>query len=123
MSMRRWMVWLFIALMPLRLWAADAMALQGWHGLQGSAAVASAPPCHEAASPAPHGGEDAHAAHHAVDPESHASCLLCDVCHTALGLAPTDKKPGAVPAVHACAGMTHALSSATPEPGYKPPIG
>lgn len=123
MSMRRWMVWLFIALMPFRLWAADAMALQELHGVQGSTVVASAPPCHEAASPAPQGGEHAQATDHALDPESHASCLMCDVCHTALGLAPTDKNLGALPVVHARAGLTHALSSATPEPGYKPPIG
>lgn len=60
MSRRTWILWLMLALLPMRLWAASVMPAM---------AVASEAPCHEQAAT-----EGAPAA----EP---SCCATCDLCH------------------------------------------
>lgn len=94
-------MWLMIGLLPLRLWAGDAMAVQ--HAppaapAMGVVATQDAHPCHGSEAPA---ASEAH--HSPSDSPTHGgACGDCSVCHGPLaGLAlpawtaPT--LPGAVP--------------------------
>jgi len=109
--MRRWVLLVLVLLLPLRLWAADTMALAaaldaaGGHAPCHMAATAadagepSATPALPAADAALHpGAADAH-----TEPDAAASpagpCLLCGVCHLALGApAAHPSLPQALPA-------------------------
>jgi len=112
--MRRfaWIVWIVVALLPLRGWAFAAMPMAGpahassvfathasQHGPQGSPiqqAIASAMPCHGAPGHAipqdasarggmSHGDAGrADASHDGTDP----TCALCQICHGAFAAAP-----------------------------------
>lgn len=86
--MRRatWILWLMMALLPLRGWAVGAMGLPGAPAVVAQAlastgasapAVAAHPPCHETATPA----------------ASLGTCQSCDWCHATLAL------PAALPVV------------------------
>ncbi|TDQ38795.1 hypothetical protein [Tepidicella xavieri] len=123
--MRRWVLCLLLVLLPWRLWAADAMALQ----------MASLPPgsteqvaCHgePSAEPAHAHGQMADAHAHsdssASGPDHHGLCLLCDVCHNAYWLAPPHPAQGSGPIHHAPPSLDVSLASVEPEPGFKPPI-
>lgn len=93
MSMRRtaWILWLMLALLPLRGWAVASMALPAAEPPPVHAAmvadaeglaVASNMPCHQ-------GGEDSPS----------PACQACDWCHAALALAPSLALPaGPLPA-------------------------
>ncbi|WP_156404496.1 hypothetical protein [Curvibacter sp. PAE-UM] len=119
---------LMIALLPLRGWVGDVMAMEKVSGALSSVHAAEsmhqgqheAQPCHE------HAG-DAHAAPTGVDDSSHAggdcaSCTVCQICHS---VALTSLLPlvtaAALPTV---APHTHAVLHASAEraPGFKPPI-
>ena len=72
-----WLLWLVIALLPLRGWAMAQMVVMP---ATAAPAVASAgapatPPCHSAMADA-----QVQAA------PAHAGCSLCEVCHASLGL-------------------------------------
>lgn len=89
--MRRatWILWLMLALLPLRGWAVAGMGLpQAAHEVPMSVAMAdeaapstAAMPCHQANA----------------DAESGASCQACDWCHAAMGTAPDVLVPGRPP--------------------------
>ena len=82
--MRFWIVALMIALLPLRGWVGDAMALERLApASQAHSAVASlVHDCHEASTPehAQHAdGHDAAGHGDQTSPHSHLSCDLCNV--------------------------------------------
>ncbi len=86
-SVTTWLLWLAIALLPVRAWAAAAMPAD--MGSMSAAALAAA---HqdageaEHAPPAPpcHGGGDP-----ADDAAAPQACSLCGVCHAAFALLPS----------------------------------
>lgn len=80
--MRRatWILWMMLALLPLRGWAVASMDLPSSdaaavHAMADGAALAALPPCHDTA--------DAGA-----DGASAANCQACDWCHASLALPP-----------------------------------
>lgn len=87
-SLTTWLLWLAIALLPVRAWAVAAMpvAMGGaaaWTQVQGGVAIEvdvepsqPATPCHGASQP----GDDASA------PQA---CSLCGVCHAAFAVWPS----------------------------------
>ncbi|GAB3186548.1 hypothetical protein [Hydrogenophaga aquatica] len=135
--MRALTLWLMMCLLPLRLLAGDAMAVQaqvaGGHMPAASMPKAQAAPqasrdCHGQTV----GKAMSHHAHGQTDTASpasadkahpgHAMCGLCDVCHSTLHAAtavslPAQELPRVLPAA-----LTPRLSSAEPLPGFKPPI-
>jgi len=134
--MRTLLLALMIALLPIRGWLGDAMALEMVrHSLPAASLVAEASAasmtadahCHEAMDS--DGGMDT-MAHHAgshdddsgADHQGCGTCTACQVCHTvALGGMPlidtVHSAPQAPPAAHATR-----FASAEPAPGLKPPI-
>lgn len=113
MNMQRLILVLFVLLLPFRLWAADAMALQ----MQVSSELsAPAVPCHEATE------AQAHAHHPGGDLGSHAFCLHCDICHQALSLPPWDALAQPVHLPQALASWSAPVASAERFPSIKPPI-
>lgn len=88
-------LWLMLALLPLRGWAHATMVAAGLHEaavVSADQALASdaqdARPCHAAASP-----EDADAAPSVDDTRLTASCHLCDLCHAPLAMTPEVRLP------------------------------
>jgi hypothetical protein len=132
--MRSWVICLFVMLLPWRLWAADAMALQMVEWPQ---APAQHQPCHGTAHEVAHDSmavddsfQDAHHAHTSNHPStdltdhgSHGMCLLCDVCHNALGMSPQGQTPHTQTPHLPHTALTARMASAVRQPGYKPPIG
>lgn len=126
--MRVLLLALMIALLPLRVWVGDAMAMERMSSALISVHAAEtmsherheAQPCHE------HAG-DAHTAPAGEGNNSHAggdcsSCTVCQICHSVAltGLLPlitAAALPTAAPHTHA---VLHA--SAERAPGFKPPI-
>jgi len=93
--MRTFWLALLVALLPLRGWMGDAMALGLAPAWAAPAAVADAeePPCHHAALPA-HVGEPAPELH-AHDGAGCADCAACQICHTvALAISVPGLQPG-----------------------------
>ncbi len=88
--MRVWLLALMIALLPLRGWVGDAMALAAWPAAVATAsATESVPPCHgETATPMVHSpgaqAADSAALSHGSDASDHAGCNSCDICHGAV---------------------------------------
>lgn len=142
--MRTLLLALMIALLPIRGWLGDAMAVEMVrHSLPAASAVSMATAateahCHEAMAEAGDGMDHmamSMAEHHAGshdDGSSHddnnaghqgcGTCTACQVCHTvALGGMPlvaiVHSAPQAPPAAHAAR-----FASAEPAPGLKPPI-
>ncbi|MGJ7611767.1 MULTISPECIES: hypothetical protein [unclassified Variovorax] len=146
--MRTLLLALMIALLPIRGWLGDAMAVEMVkHSLPVAAAASASTAtaateahCHEAMQAGDHGGMDmqtsaaadmpdpsAHATHDAhdsagADHQGCGTCTACQVCHTvALGGMPlVDTVHGAPQAPPAA----HAsrFASAEPAQGLKPPI-
>ena len=123
--MRRFLMWMMICLLPLRLWAGDAMAVQ--HAPPAAHMVAvevavdvaaqDAHPCHGSEGPA---ASDMH--HSPADNSAHGgACGDCSVCHGPLaGLAvPAWTAPALPGAVPQTVGWP-ALSANAP-PHLKPP--
>lgn len=114
-----------IALLPLRGWVGDAMAVAL---LAPPTATSAAIPCHDTAPVAAADGHQAGAMTHSADPAgtsdgpSHGGCNACDVCHG----------PAITQAVHPVsdsprtqvqlAVSSEAFDSALPQRGNKPPI-
>ena len=76
MSRRLWIVWLMLALLPLRGWAAASMTVPA-AAVEASVQIAHAADPAAAALPACHD-----AAGDESTPAGHA-CTLCDLCHAA----------------------------------------
>jgi hypothetical protein len=96
MSRRAWILWLMLALLPLRGWAAGSMSAEMIAhampaGQTQSQTQAHAMPCHDAADGLT-----------PDDTSSHSCCVSCDICHAATGSAPDAAMP-AGPAPHAVA--------------------
>jgi len=136
--MRTLLLALMIALLPIRGWLGDAMAVEMVrHSLPDATAVAEeASPasmaaqahCHEAMEAADSGmdtmahHDDGDSAGHGTDHQGCGTCTACQVCHTVvLGGTPlidiVHGAPQAPPAAHAAR-----FASAEPVPGLKPPI-
>lgn len=143
--MRTLLLALMIALLPIRGWLGDAMAVEMMkHSLPVAASAAASMAtaateahCHEATEAGHHGGMDmqmsagtgmpdpfAHATHDnaGADHQGCGTCTACQVCHTvALGGMPlvdtVHSAPQAPPAAHASR-----FASAEPAQGLKPPI-
>ena len=132
--MRTLLLALMIALLPIRGWLGDAMAVEMvQHSLPAAslvaeeaspASVAADAHCHEAMEAADSGMDTM--AHHdegsSTDHQGCGTCTVCQVCHTvALGGTPlidiVHGAPQAPPAAHAAR-----FASAEPVPGLKPPI-
>lgn len=97
-----WLLWLVIALLPLRGWAMAQMAM---------APVSAVPAAHHAADstqPACHAEAESQAA---KATPAHAGCSLCEVCHASLGLP-------AVVVLHLPA-LPHAAPAITPITGVR----
>lgn len=129
MHMRALLLAIMIALLPVRGWLGDAMAVgMALHDMASSASVA-------------HGQGDGHARQGRTDSDNaaHADCLehsapadaghssctqcsACDVCHSvALALNPAPIPPAGFQAsMRPPTGA--AFVSAEPQPGFKPPI-
>lgn len=136
--MRTLLLALMIALLPIRGWLGDAMAVEMVrHSLPAASLVAEASAasvaadahCHEAMAMEADSGMDT-MAHHAgshddnggADHQGCGTCTACQVCHTvALGGMPVvdtvHSAPQAPPAARAAR-----FASAEPAPGLKPPI-
>ena len=145
--MRTLLLALMIALLPIRGWLGDAMAVEmAKHSLPEAVSVASAATeahCHEAMEagdhrgmamqmsagtdmpdPLAHATHDTHESHDdaGADHQGCGTCTACQVCHTvALGGMPqvdtVHGAPQAPPAAHASR-----FASAEPAQGLKPPI-
>ncbi|MEX8494108.1 hypothetical protein [Sphaerotilus sp.] len=89
-----WLLWLVIALLPLRGWAMVQMAVPP---VAQHHTTAAAPHCHDEGT-------------HKAAP-SHAGCSLCEVCHASLGLP-------AVLVLHLST-LPHAAPAATPITGVR----
>jgi len=132
--MRHWLVILMILFTPLRGLAADVMAIS-MAQQQGSAAhhAPASLPTHATAAPAPHpdcaqlaelppapGDSSAHVSSAADD--TCPTCASCMVC-SSVALALQNRLPTATPLHHAVPSPRMAFfSSASPLPGFKPPI-
>lgn len=120
-AMRRALVWLLLSLLPWRLWAADAMALQACHGPMPWMGV-SVTQLDESVLPhAAHAPSDGVAAHDPAQ-RTHAGCSLCDICHNAplMGSATVALRSHA-PQRWGLS-QSHLPPSPTVAPPHKPPI-
>ena len=129
--MRRCLMWIMICLLPLRLWAGDAMAVQHVPPTAAHAAMATvaalapdAHPCHTAEA-AEATDTAATATHHAMPSEAetghHGACGDCSVCHGPLaGLALPSWMPPALASARPHTIGWSALSANGP-PHLKPP--
>lgn len=136
--MRTLLLALMIALLPIRGWLGDAMAVEMVrHSLPAAsvvaeeaspASVAADAHCHEAMEAADSGmdamahHDDGNSSDHGTDHQGCGTCTACQVCHTvALGGMPfvdiAHSAPQAPPAARAAR-----FASAEPVLGLKPPI-
>jgi len=128
--MRFWIVALMIALLPLRGWVGDAMALERLaHAPEAPAVVAAlAHDCHEAAAPeassnAMHAMHaDSHGQAAEPDQASHHSHLSCDLCnvpalHPPVPMLATDTAPHPLRVI-----SREHFASVEPQRDRKPPI-
>ena len=139
--MRTLLLALMIALLPIRGWLGDAMAVEmvrhalpassmaAQEAFPASPALAAADAhCHEAMEAADSGMEtmahhdEGSSSDHGTDHQGCGTCTVCQVCHTvALGGTPlvdiVHGAPQAPPAAHAAR-----FASAEPVLGLKPPI-
>ena len=134
-TMRRFVLVLMIALLPLRTWAGDVMAIDMVAGAQSASPSASSSALGQAAS-----SVDSALAHHqmpsAIDCEGHAgtssaesdaqahckTCVTCQICHSVviLAQAPGVSPPDLTPALTVVGAPR--FTSAERAPSQKPPI-
>lgn len=118
--MRTFCLWLFIALLPLRVWAGmgvtwpqDSLPASTSH----SNVAHHAGACHQNKAEAqvgPDTGTTNELAGH--------TCMSCDVCHSAPYLTSAHALAGPLTPQAAPAHTPQAWSAAVPQPSYKPPI-
>lgn len=114
--MRRFLMWMMICLLPLRLWAGDAMAVQHVPAETHEVMMAMAPEAHPC-----HGAENS--TQKASEPvkDRGSACGDCSVCHGPLaGLTVPGWAAPALPEVRPHALGWSALSAIAP-PQLKPP--
>ncbi|MCZ8292700.1 MAG: hypothetical protein O9312_04205 [Hylemonella sp.] len=127
-AMRVLFLALMIALLPLRGWVGDVMAMERLgQALPTAPAAAVHSECHEAQAHQGHDAAHEHMNHPAGQASGHAQadcsgCTVCQICHSVvLASAPvpasTAVLPTALPPSHA-----RLYASAAPVPGFKPPI-
>lgn len=126
--MRVWLLALMIALLPLRGWVGDAMALAAWPAAAAAAsATEQVPPCHGDTTTTLVHGQDAHAVgtaplSHDSDGSDHAGCNSCDICHSTV-LGGHVAFAGALQAPTARPAPAHSRFASAVLPGqHKPPI-
>lgn len=85
MRIRIAVVWLLLALLPLRGWATLSMQLPSPAGPSNSSTQHEQAPCHEMATMAQHAQAQFDAAQSPPEDNiaSHAGCSMCDLCHAA----------------------------------------
>lgn len=127
--MRTLFLALMIALLPLRGWVGDVMAMErlGQALPTAPAAAAGHNECHEAQAHHGHDVTQEDMSHPAGHANGHAQadcsgCTVCQICHSVvLASVPTPTRtaalPMALPPSH-----TRLYASAEPVPGFKPPI-
>lgn len=136
--MRRILFLLMIALLPLRGWVGDAMALQMVlpGGLAHTAVHASAPGSdaqahggaaadqhRHLATTAPRGDCTDHALGGTTEPDSHCkTCTVCQTCHTVAITVPATGTEGTEPPAALPVLADSRFASADRAPGFKPPI-
>lgn len=91
--MRRltWIVWMVVALLPMRGWAFAAMpTVPGTGGPVAVFAPAAHPEAHEAAADSmPCHGVEATESRHGGTADADGTCALCQICHAAFAAAPS----------------------------------
>ncbi len=120
---------LMIALLPLRGWVGDVMAMERVsQGLTSTQATAAPGDCHEAM--ASHGNAGAaHDDHPSAAAQSSANvsgdcggCTACQICHSVALAGPFSVTPTAAPATSAPQTQARLHASIARAPGFKPPI-
>ncbi len=128
--MRIFFLALMIALLPLRGWVGDVMAVerlgpppatQAAHTQAGSVGHAhAAADCAHLSSPSSAAHTDASLAEASAG--DCAGCTTCQICHSvALGAVPSTAGTAVLPTLAPCASPSR-YASAEPAPGFKPPI-
>lgn len=118
-----------IALLPLRGWVGDAMAMERVsQGLTGTQASAAPGDCHEAMASHAHAGapHEDHPSSVAQD-STHASsdcggCTECQICHSVALAGPASLPPASTPATTAPQTQARLHASIARTPGFRPPI-
>lgn len=119
--MRLLILALMLALMPLRVWVGDAMAIASVKQMSHPGVTAAMADCpgHDGAHEAPAANSDQGMAHASEDC---TSCSSCQICHTvALAALPTMATAAAMPWATPQATLPR-YTSAERAPGFKPPI-
>lgn len=130
--MRHWLLIFMIALLPLRGWASDAMAMSAWAASTPSQAPA---PCHgQHAEPGSSNSMELQGSHHvgaeqgmahgqgADDSNSHTTCTACDICNgPAMALTSLSARSPALAIAHGTT-VCERFASAVLHRGSKPPI-
>lgn len=124
--MRRCLLMLMICLLPLRLWAGDAMAVQHAPATTHEAAVVmgqDAHPCHGADAPLDVGvaAETGHASHDTQGNTAAGACGDCSVCHGPLAGLPAPVWAAKTPPAAVPQTVGWSALSATALPQLKPP--
>ena len=127
-SLRTPLMLALVAMLLLRVWVGDAMAMAVpeatapvEHTAMSHEASAPAMPCHEAAPAATDRSQHADPAN-AHDGTHCGTCTLCQVCHSvAMTEAATARRAFALPQA-APQQAAQRFASAEPQPGLKPPI-
>jgi hypothetical protein len=115
-------LWLLIALLPLRGWAHARMAMADLAPVVVTATTAETAdqgvmPCHGASSDDTSMSSEAD-----TTVPSHLACSLCSLCHAAFATAPDMRWPAfALPAPPPSSGRTDDLGRVTPERLERPP--
>jgi hypothetical protein len=127
--MRRLILILMIALLPLRTWAGDIMAIQMLTpaGFAQSAAVVDTPgPSHEmqkAEADCPgHSAQALDAAKKQSSPSHCSACVTCQICHSVAATVSAPELIAHAPFVQVPAFDTPRFTSAEPALSQKPPI-
>lgn len=130
--MRRWLLLLMVALLPLRAWAGDAMAVSMWTPLATAELVAA--PCHggdmgrDSNEPAAMSHQGAQAQAMAdigaqTDEQSGNACAACDVCHgAAMMFAPLPDAQAPMGLQRQAGLLFERFASADAQRSHKPPI-
>ncbi|HSV81911.1 MAG TPA: hypothetical protein VLK85_22170 [Ramlibacter sp.] len=121
--MRRWLLLLIVALLPLRGWVADAMAGQMLQQFAVAASATEAPANpHEHADCLGHAGTHDHAAAAEQEPDDCATCAHCQAC-SSVALQPAGVAPALARLTHAApVSPEHVVHSTVPARALKPPI-
>ncbi|PXW96960.1 hypothetical protein C7444_10557 [Sphaerotilus hippei] len=117
-----WLLWLVIALLPLRGWTLTQMSLPAGAPLTVVAHASDHAGLPADATPAPCHTTDRHDEVPEAAAAGHGSCSLCDVCHASLGLAaPVELNLAPLPEAAPCAATPLGLPDGPPSEPFRPP--